>query len=163
MPVHARTKAALAAALSTLTVGAALAQGGLRVSGNQSRYGARAIRPGFAAQPVVMRLGADQTTDVAPRRLGPDCVGLVTIEPDYIVRTAARIPLRFAVRAEGDATLVINTPDGRWRCDDNSGGGRDPRVDVPEGEVGQYDVWVGRRVAGAPFRAVLTISERRGP
>lgn len=158
MHARPRTKVALAAALAG---GAALAQGGLRVSGNQSNYGARSLRPGFAAYPVAMRLGAERTTDVAPRRLGPDCVGLVTVEPDVIVRTTARLPLRFAVRADGDTTLVVNTPDGRWRCDDNSGGGLNPRVDVPEGEPGQYDVWVGRRVAAtAPLRAVLTVSQR---
>ncbi len=153
-----RSTAALAALLLT---GAALAQGGLRVAGNQSLYGARSLRPGFVTAPVVMRLGAERLTDVAPRRLGPACVGLVTVEPNYIVRTTARLPLlRFHVRSPGDTALVVNTPDGRWRCDDNGGGGHNPLVDAVDAEPGQYDIWVGRRAAGAPLRATLTVTER---
>ena len=160
MHARPRTKVALAAALAA---GAALAQGGLRVSGNHCRYGARALRPGFTPHVVAMRVGPDRATDVAPLRLGRECAGLVTLEPDVIVRTTTALPLRFAVRGDGDTTLVVNTPDGRWRCDDNSGGGLNPRVDVPEGEPGQYDVWVGRRAAAtAPVRAVLTVSQRPG-
>lgn len=153
-----RSKVALAALLLT---GAALAQGGLRVAGNQSRYGARSLRPGFAAVPVVMRLGAERATDVAPRRLGPACAGLVSVEPDFIVRTTARLPLlRFHVSSPGDTTLIVNTPDGRWRCDDNGGGGQNPLLDAVDAEPGQYDIWVGRRAAGAPLRATLTVTER---
>lgn len=156
-----RTKLTTAAALAA---GAALAQGGLRVSGNQSNYGSRSVRPGFSVQPVVMRLGPERTTEVAQRRLGPECAGLVTLEPDYIVRTTARIPrLRFHVSAEGETTLVINTPDGQWRCDESGGaGGRNPVVDVADGGAGQYDIWVGRRRAGPPLRALLVYAER-GP
>lgn len=159
--MHRRTRKKLTVA-AALFAGAALAQGGLRVSGNQSNYGSRSLRPGFRPQPVVMRLGAERTADAATRRLGPACVGLVTVEPDYIVRTTARMArLRFQALAAGDTTLIVNTPDGEWRCDDNSGDGLNPLVDVNDAAPGQYDIWVGRRAAGAPLRAVLTVAEAR--
>lgn len=148
MHVYLRVRGRVALAL-VLSTRAARAQHGLRVSGNQSGDGVRTLRPGFAVRPVWMRLGPERTVDVASLRLGPECVGFVTLVPDDIVHTNARIPLRFTVRSEGDTMLIVNTPDGRWRCDAGSDG-HAPRLDADDGAERHRRwgaVWPGCRCA----------------
>jgi hypothetical protein len=38
---------------------------------------------------------------------------------------------------------LINTPNGRWYCDDDSGGSLNPKVQITNPQSGRYDVWVG--------------------
>lgn len=154
-----RTRFVAALAALSLTTQAS-AQGGLQVSGNRAQYGIRALRAGFATQPVGMRLGAERTVDAAQRRLGPTCAGIVTVVPDYIVRVTGTLPLlRVFVRASDDTTLLVNTADGRWLCSDDWNGGRDPLVDIVNASAGQYDIWVGRRASSTGVRATLTITD----
>ncbi len=148
-------RAALAALLSLAGFGEALAQGGLQVAGNRSNHGARSVRPAFSPWTVSVSLGRDRTVDAAAQRLGPGCVGMVTVEPDVIVRASSALPvLRLEVSAAEPVALLVNTADGRWRCVDAAS----PSLRLADAPAGQYDVWVARRAAGAPARATLRVS-----
>jgi hypothetical protein len=65
------------------------------------------------------------------------------------------------IYAEGnqDTTLLINTPDGSWVCDDDGHTGTNPLVVLPKAAEGLYDIWVGT-YSNDLSDATLFISER---
>jgi len=81
-----------------------------------------------------------------------DCSGVpgagwVTSQPDYTFRLtgneAKRRRLQFRVDGTCDTVLLVNTPAGRWRFDDDGAGSLDPKVDIEAAGNGIYDIWVG--------------------
>ena len=64
----------------------------------------------------------------------------------------------------GDATLVINEPNGAWDCNDdgNGSGGTNPGIRFRHPTTGQYDIWVGSLSGGRPSAARLVITEIEG-
>lgn len=51
--------------------------------------------------------------------------------------------IRFSVDGDCDTKLLINTADGDWFYDDDSGDGLDPIIRVTNPPEGTYDIWVG--------------------
>ena len=92
-----------------------------------------------------------------------DCIsrtsGYVSESPDldlYLRGRASR--LYFNVEAESDTTLLINTPEGEWLYDDDSGPGLNPEIVVRNPEPGIYSVWVGARFESSQYEeSTLTI------
>lgn len=115
------------------------------------------VRTGFTPDPMTFRLsagGGRDPIDVSTLNLhdasdNSACGrSFVTARPDFRFTFAAgdRFPLlRFYVltRNGADATLLVNTPDAHWRCNDDSYGGRMPTIDFANPRPGRYDVWVG--------------------
>jgi hypothetical protein len=115
------------------------------------------IRTGFTPDPMKFRLSAGggrdpidvSTLGLHDARDNSACGrSFITARPDFRFTFAAgdRFPLmRFYVitRNGADATLLVNTPDARWRCNDDSYGGRMPTIDFANPQPGRYDVWVG--------------------
>ena len=90
-----------------------------------------------------------------------DCIsrasGYVSESPDLDLRGRAS-RLYFNVEAEGDTTLLVNTPEGEWLYDDDSGPGLDPEIVVRNPEPGIYSVWVGARFESSQYEeSTLTI------
>lgn len=93
--------------------------------------------------------------------LGNNCRGYVTEAPDFRVNfqtLAGILPLLIAASSGGDTTLVVNDPNGNWRCDDDSGPGLNPLVQFNGPQGGQYDIWVGTYSPGAAQNATLRIN-----
>ncbi len=158
----------LACALAVSGFGTSLvAQTGLIIGGRASNYGTRTLVPGFLPDPVNIPIVSGGNLDARTMGLGPGCIGYVTRQPDFILRMTGNSPsLRIYVTIPGaagvtrtDATLLVNTGTGAWRCNDDSWGGANPTVDLPNAGAGQYDIWVGSYVAGANARGVLHITE----
>jgi hypothetical protein len=61
-----------------------------------------------------------------------------------------------------DAMLLINDPNGNWRCNDDSHGGLQPTVDFVNPISGQYDIWVGTYTASSGNPGALMITELEG-
>lgn len=136
------------------------AQSRLNIGGAQANFGVHALRPGFLPDPRVINVVSGGNIDARALGLGPGCVGWVTARPDAIVRlTGTSSRLRFFVTAPGDTTLLVNTAGGRWICNDDSYGGTNPTVDVPNAGAGQYDVWIGSYQSGQQVRGQLQITE----
>lgn len=88
------------------------------------------------------------------------CTGNVGTAPDFrITYTAGSRPLIFRSVSMADTTLVINGPDGRWYCDDDSFGDLDAQYRFDRPQSGVYDVWIGI-VNGREADATLVVSER---
>jgi hypothetical protein len=165
---HPPQRIALVTALSLATAAPrAFAQSTLHIGGRTATHGVRNFRPDTQSGPVVIPVETGGTLDALTSNLGSRCFGWITPQPDFILRVRANVPaLRFSVVTDAsaggfpslrDTTLVVNSADGRWHCDDDSGGYPDPRLLLTGAGVGQYDIWVGSYRSGAVVRGELRV------
>lgn len=142
----------LLAAASLLLAGPALAQSA-QLTAN---YGEVRLNAGFTPDPYRVQLHAGGSVNGA--RLPGSCVGNISEAPDFeVTYSAGSLPLVFRTLAQADTTLIINGPDGRWYCDDDSFGDGDAEVRFNRPQSGTYDIWVG--VFGDTAPATLLITE----
>lgn len=127
-------------------------------TGQSGAYGQVTLTSGFQPDPHSVTLTAGG--DVEASSVSADCVGMIARRADFTLRyrEAGDLPLIISASSEGDATLAIRAPDGRWYCDDDSGGGLNPRVRFEAPRNGRYQIWVGT-FGEEPTPAVLSISE----
>jgi hypothetical protein len=122
-------------------------------------FGSVDLVSGFSNDPYTEQIVAGGDVDAAAA-LGSPCIGFVASAPDYrLMYTSGQYNLRVFFAGEADTILVINTPDGGWYCDDDSGGDLHPLIDFPEPLSGQYDIWVGAYDNGQLVNGTLTITE----
>lgn len=114
---------------------------------------------GFTPDPKIVSVTSGGRHDTS-RSIGGTCTGFVSGAPDVRVnyRTASTVPLIFSVEAEGDTTLAINGPDGRWYCNDDSDG-LNPAIRFDRPNTGNYQVWIGTFGGREQIPARLFISE----
>ena len=140
-------------AAALLCAGAASAQN----AGLAANFGDVQLRAGFTPDPYAVNVIAGGSVDGG--RLPGACIGMISDAPDFRVRyTAGRLPLAFRTVSSADTTLIINGPDGRWYCDDDSFGDGDAQVVFRRPRSGTYDVWVGV-LGGSSAQAVLGVTE----
>jgi hypothetical protein len=115
-------------------------------------YGSVALRGGFTPDPHVVELSIGGTVDVAGALSGETigdagdgrCRGHAAAAPDYrLTFTPGSLPLIIRAISSADNTLVVNAPDGRWHCDDDSGSGVNAEIRFDSPRAGRYDIWVG--------------------
>lgn len=145
------------AAVTLTCASAALAQD----TGAPATYRELELDAGFSGDPRVIPLRAGGTIDAS--RLGSPCTGFIARAPDVrLTYSAGSLPLIISVAAASDTTLVINAPDGRWYCDDDSGDAPlNPMVRFNTPADGRYEIWVGTFSDTASQPARLHISELR--
>jgi hypothetical protein len=136
----------------------------LDVSGRPN-FGERSAASGFTPDPIRVAVTSGGNIDASTSNAGSSCQGWVTSQPDFNFRlTSASRFLRFYVdnvRGNGDTTLVINTPDGRWICNDDSFGGMNPTVDLENTQPGLINVWIGSYRSGTQVQGRLNVTELR--
>jgi hypothetical protein len=151
-----KTAAFLAAALACAAMAApAPAQD----TGAPATYRELELDSGFSGDPRVIPLSAGGSIDAT--RLGSPCEGFIAGPPDVrLTYNAGSLPLIISVAADSDTTLVVNAPDGRWYCDDDTGEGPlNPMVRFNDPATGRYEIWVGTFRDTDPQPARLYISE----
>jgi hypothetical protein len=125
-------------------------------------YGTATLAAGFTPDPheVAVRAGGD--VSVSTLSLPSHCAGFITTaQPDVRLNwTAGGSPLRLAVCAGSDTSLVINDARGNWHCNDDAEG-TNPVLEF-NGLSGQFDIWIGTYAAGGSQPATLRITERGG-
>ncbi len=116
-------------------------------------FGQVTLSAGFDDDPLQRRFRGGGPNEAS--RLPGSCTGNVGTPPDFrVTYTAGSAPLIFRSISTADTTLVINGPDGRWYCDDDSFGDLDAEVRFNRPQSGVYDIWigvVGRTEADATF------------
>ncbi|MFC3096499.1 hypothetical protein [Alteraurantiacibacter palmitatis] len=120
-------------------------------------FGTLNLSAGFTPDPRTVSVtsgGSLSASDV-----GSGCAGSISNAPDVrLSYSAGSLPLIISVNSNSDTTLVINAPDGRWYCDDDSGEGTNPSVRFNSPQSGRYEIWVGS-YGGGSAQAMLAISE----
>jgi hypothetical protein len=94
--------------------------------------------------------------------LDDECLGgFIAARPSFSLRyTAGDLPLFIGASSDEDTTIVVRTPNGEWRCDDDSAGALNPAVSWDSPRSGRYQIWVGRFGAqNAMSPAMLHVSE----
>lgn len=121
-------------------------------------YGQVTLDSGFQPDPHSTTLTAGGDIDASTVSAG--CVGMIARRADFTLRyrNAGQLPLIISAASESDTTLAIRAPDGRWYCDDDSGGQLNPLVRFDAPRNGRYQIWVGT-FGSDPAPAVLNISE----
>ena len=152
---HLISVAALAAALLAAP-GMAAAQD----SNLTANFGEIRLSAGFTPDPHRVDLTAGGSIDAyTDTNLPAACVGDISAAPDSeVTYRAGSLPLVFRTRSSTDTTLIINGPDGRWYCDDDSWGDGDAEVRFNRPASGTYDIWIGT-FSGGTASAALLITE----
>ncbi len=143
-----------------------------------AHFGGSELRTGFTPDPWPFPLTAGggsnpvevSTLAIKDAMSGAPCsTSTVARAPDFHFTFTAgtTFPLvRFYVVTQNnaDATLLINQPDGRWRCNDDHG--RDgwsnplmPAIDFANPASGRYDIWVGTFAGTSNNPATLYVTE----
>ncbi|MBX9616133.1 MAG: peptidase S1 [Brevundimonas sp.] len=113
------------------------------------------LRAGFLPDPHEVSVYSGGSNNAS--NLGGRCTGMISDTPDVVVNfNSSGGRLAFQVVSRGDTSLVINGPDGRYYCDDDTNG-LNPVLDWSNAPSGQYDVWIG--AVGDAASATLQISE----
>lgn len=143
----------LASAVATALLAVATAASAQNPSANAG--GGMRARAGFTPDPITVNIYSGGGID-ASDTLGGSCVGMIASAPDYeFTYTAGSFPLTFAVDSNADTSLIINGPDGRWYCNDDSDG-LNPILRWGRPPSGSYDIWVGAVGQAAPATLYIT-------
>jgi hypothetical protein len=119
-------------------------------------FGTVQLSAGFAPEPHQVALTAGGDLDLSV----DDCsYGYVSQAPSYELTYSGsgNTDLHFYVRSNDDTTLLINTPNGSWVCDDDSLGDGNPQLTMTDAPAGVYDIWVGT-YSGQRASATLYVS-----
>ena len=122
-------------------------------------YGEIDLSYGFAGDPRIIALSSGGNIDAS--KLGSPCAGFIAGPPDVRLNyDGGSLPLILSVASGADTTLVVNAPDGRWYCDDDSGEAPlNPMVRFNNPDSGRYEIWVGTYRNNSLQPARLYISE----
>ena len=128
-------------------------------TGARATYQEFELDSGFSGDPRVIRVDAGGNINAS--ELGSPCTGFIARAPDVrLTYNAGSLPLILSVAAATDTTLVVNAPDGRWYCDDDSGDAPlNPMVRFNDPATGRYEIWIGTFRDTDPQPARLHISE----
>ena len=140
------------------SVCATVAQDGLD-PGGEPAYGMQTFAPGFVPRPFSIELFSGGENDVASLGLGENCLGYAASPPDFVAELTESFE-RITVLADGevDTTLVVNTPNGSWACNDDTNG-LNPALVIHDAAAGPYRIWIGSYGEGASELSTLWISE----
>ena len=146
--------------INALALAAVLAAPAAAVAQNArltANYGEIRLNVGFTPDPYRVDLTAGGSIDAyTDTDLPGACVGDISNAPDYeVTYSAGSLPLVFRTRSSTDTTLIINGPDGRWYCDDDSWGDGDAEVRFNKPSSGTYDIWIGTYNGGTASAALL--------
>lgn len=120
-------------------------------------YGRGDLDEGFLPDPYSVDLVAGGSIEL---NMGDCTYGFVAEAPDFDLyyETTGGSDLYIYALSEEDTTLLINTPDRNWICNDDGHSGGNPLIVVPAALGGLYDIWVGS-FNGDATGATLYISE----
>ena len=122
-----------------------------------ANYGNIRLAEGFTPDPHRTSLTAGGSVDV---NVGGCSYGNVSNAPDLELRytTSGSSTLYIYAVSGSDTTILVNTSNGSWVCDDDSYGDGDPIVVIRNAPAGTYDIWVGT-YGSSMADATLYISE----
>ncbi len=117
---------------------------------------------GIPLDPFFLSLKAGGTVDAST--LDKSCVGSITKNPSVAVDVKGQPDVVKAFfYSDGDPVLVVQLPDGTYRCNDNTNRLLlDPTVQVDDPQPGHYNIWAGSRKAKQPVPGILVLTTQPG-
>jgi len=127
-------------------------------------YGEISFGAGLESDPFEVELRAGGAID-ASVSIESTCLGSIAHAPDFnLTYDAGDMPLYVSASSQSDTTLIVNSPDGEWHCNDDFEGNFDPVLAFEEPQSGLYNIWVGTYGATTTLpEATLRISEVEAP
>ena len=127
-------------------------------------YGSTALEEGFIPDPHTVDIQAGGQVDVGEAGYGASCTGYASQSPDYQLNWSGSTDgLRIYFEPDNagqDATLIINSSDGEWLCNDDANSDTlNPAISLEGQDEGRFDIWVGRYSQGELMPGTLYISE----
>ncbi|WP_375283742.1 hypothetical protein [Marinicauda pacifica] len=117
------------------------------------------LAQGFTPSPYVIDLQAGGEEPVSSGiETDQYCAGYATQAPSVELTYSGSAPLAIYTEGDGDTTLAVNLPDGRWACDDDGGDSLNAGLSIPGDAQGTYDIYVGS-FGGDTVPTSLVISE----
>lgn len=145
-------KSLVASAFMAVLAAPAMAQDGSM----DPNYGSLSLSENFRPNPHQVSIVAGGDMQASETLSG--CVGWITRQPDFkLTYTSGSAPLTISVNATADTTLIIQSPDGRWNCNDDADG-FNPIVSFTSPYSGLYAIWVGSYI-DEDVEAVLSFSQ----
>ena len=131
-------------------------------------YGSTSLLSGFAPPPYQITFTTGGAIDVSylmndADHGGGDCIGDASAAPDFHLdyldgEAPPFLWIYFSGSADTDTALVVNDPNGKWYCDNDSlDDVTNPWVSL-DPFIGRYDIWV-TSLSGAPIYGTLYIDE----
>ena len=125
--------------------------------GASPTFGRVSLSAGFMPDPHRVDIVAGGTIDVAQTR-GGNCVGKIANAPDFTLNyDAGSAALVIKATSSQDTTLIVNSANGAWYCNDDSNG-VNPGIRISNPPSGLYEIWVGT-YEDEPVSATILISE----
>lgn len=125
-------------------------------------FGSVDLAAGFTPDPHTVTVSAGGSVDVASGSYGSECRGYASTAPDFKLNwsgDSSRLQIYFVSDDGSDATLIINSTDGDWLCNDDAGGTLNPGITLTDPAEGRYDIWVGAYSQGEFIGGQLHITE----
>lgn len=122
-------------------------------------YGQADLEPSFFPSPLAVQLVGGGRNRIAEFVTTVACQGYVAEAPDYRLYLLEDFDsLRVAVYSPANMTLLINAPDGSWRCNEGFIG-TGPSIGFYYARPGLYDIWVGSHDEGNYAAGILYATE----
>jgi serine protease Do len=125
-------------------------------------FGTTDLASGFMPDPHSVTISAGGSVDVSSGAYGSHCSGYASSAPDFQLNWSApgsSLQIYFVADDIGDATLIVNSANGDWLCNDDAPGTLNPSVTIEAPESGRYDIWVGSYNQGEFINGELKITE----
>jgi hypothetical protein len=105
-------------------------------------FGSVTLSAGFLPDPYRAELLGGGSVDLD---MGECTYGFVAVAPDFnlFYETTGKGPLYLYAEGAEDITLLINTPEGDWFCNDDDLTGTNPLIVLSGASAGLYNIWVG--------------------
>jgi hypothetical protein len=118
------------------------------------------LKAGFPLDPFIVSANGGGPNEASA--LDPACTGWINTNPTLDVTWEGNAELvRIFYHSDHDPVLVVQTPDGKYVCNDNAGGQLlDPSLTMTKPAAGHYRVWVGAADEKQLVPGVLVITTK---
>ncbi|MBU2097244.1 MAG: serine protease [Gammaproteobacteria bacterium] len=125
-------------------------------------FGSADLAAGFTPDPHTITVSAGGSVDVTSGSYGSECRGYASAAPDFKLNwsgDSSRLQIYFVADDGSDATLIVNSSNGDWLCNDDAPGTLNPGITINSPGTGRYDIWVGAYSQGEFIDGELRITE----
>jgi S1-C subfamily serine protease len=128
-------------------------------------FGTMKFESGFTPDPFHISGQSGGDIDIKEFLQDGECVGFASKAPDFRLHwTGSTTNLKIIFQAdssEQDPVLIINTPDGNWKCNDNANENTlNPMIILDKSNEGQFDIWIGSHNSDEFINGSLIITEK---